>query len=88
MNQSTRDWLSDKFQPKTQPSIPTNTNNDTNKKLETVNEEPEQELDSSGLDENDIKMVMEQGNVPRNKAITALRNNDGDIVNAIMQLTM
>jgi nascent polypeptide-associated complex subunit alpha len=31
---------------------------------------------------------MTQANVSRGKAIRALKNNNGDIVNAIMELTM
>eukprot|EP00483_Globobulimina_turgida_P007378 UN07392 len=46
------------------------------------------EVDDTGLDENDIQMVIDQANVSRGKAVAALKNNDGDIVNAIMELTM
>mmetsp|Transcript_17169 Transcript_17169/g.21117 ORF Transcript_17169/g.21117 Transcript_17169/m.21117 type:complete len:190 (+) Transcript_17169:116-685(+) len=55
-----------------------------------INEDVEEEenVDASGLDENDIQMVMEQASVTRGKAVKALRNHDGDIVNAIMELTM
>ena len=45
-------------------------------------------MDTSGLDENDIQMVVEQAGVSRAKAVKALRNHEGDIVNAIMELTM
>jgi len=34
-----------------------------------------------------IELVMSQANVTRNKAIQALKNNKGDIVNAILELT-
>ena len=44
--------------------------------------------DAEGLKENDIQLVMTQANVDRSKAITALKNNGGDIVNSIMDLTM
>lgn len=43
--------------------------------------------DATGLDEKDISLVMEQTNVSRAKAISALKKNDKDIVNAIMELT-
>lgn len=43
--------------------------------------------DESGMDSKDIQMVMDQCKVSRNKAVKALRDNDGDIVNAIMELT-
>lgn len=44
--------------------------------------------DIGDLDEKDIKIVMEQGNVSRSKAIQALKAHDGDIVNTIMDLTV
>lgn len=44
--------------------------------------------DASGLQENDIQMVVDQAGVSRANAIAALRKNDGDIVNSIMDLTM
>lgn len=48
----------------------------------------EEEVDAAGLDEKEIKLVMSQANVSRGKAIKALKNNKGDIVNTIMELTM
>ena len=54
-----------------------------------VNEgEDEDEEDSTGLNELDIKIVMEQANVSRNKAISALKEHDNDVVNTIMELSM
>jgi len=50
--------------------------------------ENEPEVDASGLEENDIQLVMSQASVTRSKAIGALRKTKGDIVNAIMDLTM
>ncbi len=44
--------------------------------------------DATGLQEKEINVVMAQASVNRGKAIRALRNNSGDIVNAIMELTM
>jgi len=38
------------------------------------------------LIEKDIRLVMSQTGVTREKAIAALRKHDGDIVNAIMEL--
>jgi nascent polypeptide-associated complex subunit alpha len=43
--------------------------------------------DESGLEPKDIELVMAQASVGRGKAVAALKQNDGDIVNAIMQLT-
>jgi len=80
MNQSQRDLLADKWAPKTETAAPT---------MPTIQEENEQEVvDSTGLDENDIKMVMEQASVSRSKAVKALKSHNGDIVNSIMELTM
>lgn len=52
---------------------------------EVEEEEPE---DEEGLEANDIEMVMSQANVSRAKAIRALRANDNDIVNSIMELNV
>ncbi|KAJ1631509.1 NAC domain-containing protein [Pavlovales sp. CCMP2436] len=46
------------------------------------------EVDASGVEAKDIELVMSQSGVTRAKAIAALKKNDGDIVNAIMELTM
>lgn len=50
--------------------------------------EEEGEVDESGVESKDIELVMSQANVSRSKAIRALKNNNNDIVNAIMELTM
>lgn len=50
--------------------------------------EPEEAVDETGLEANDIELVVSQANCSRAKAVKALRNNGGDIVNAIMELTM
>jgi nascent polypeptide-associated complex subunit alpha len=56
----------------------------------TVAEESEEEgeIDDSGLESKDIELIMQQANVSRRKAVQALRENDNDMVNAIMSLTM
>ena len=46
------------------------------------------DVDESGVEAKDIDLVVSQANVSRAKAVKALRANDGDIVNAIMELTM
>jgi len=51
-------------------------------------ESDEEEADDAGVEAKDIELVMSQANVSRNKAIKALKNNNNDIVNAIMELTM
>merc|ERR1712083_286581 len=79
MNQSHREFLSDKWAPKPDAS-----------QVPAIQEDQEddEDVDTTGLDENDIQMVVEQASVSRSKAVKALRNHDGDIVNAIMELTM
>jgi len=55
----------------------------------TIQEESDdEEVDATGLDEKDIELVLSQANVSRNKAVKALKDNAGDIVNAIMGLTL
>ncbi|XP_071788356.1 nascent polypeptide-associated complex subunit alpha-like [Asterias amurensis] len=51
-------------------------------------ESEEEEVDDSGVESKDIELVVNQANVTRSKAIKALKNNNNDIVNAIMELTM
>jgi nascent polypeptide-associated complex subunit alpha len=46
------------------------------------------EEDAAGIEEKDIELVMSQANVTRKRAVRALKSNDQDIVNAIMELTM
>ncbi|KAM8713053.1 hypothetical protein ACLKA7_013379 [Drosophila subpalustris] len=53
-----------------------------------IAEEDEEEVDGTGVDEKDIELVVAQANTTRAKAIKALKNNNNDIVNAIMELTM
>lgn len=49
-----------------------------------ADEEDGEEVDETGVDANDIELVVNQANVSRAKAVKALKNNDNDIVNAIM----
>ncbi|GAB0495233.1 hypothetical protein MMPV_006532 [Pyropia vietnamensis] len=51
-------------------------------------EEDDEPLDETGVEAKDIELVMQQADVSRAKAVKALLTNDGDIVNAIMALTM
>jgi nascent polypeptide-associated complex subunit alpha len=50
-------------------------------------EEPEEEVDESGVEAKDIELVMSQAGCSRAKAVKALKENDGDLVNSIMSLT-
>ena len=45
-------------------------------------------VDETGVEPKDVELVMSQAGVSRSKAVKALKTNDGDIVNAIMELTM
>ena len=47
----------------------------------------EEEVDETGVDAKDIDLVISQASCSRAAAVKALKNNDGDIVNAIMELT-
>ncbi|XP_003743449.1 nascent polypeptide-associated complex subunit alpha [Galendromus occidentalis] len=60
------------------------------KTLPTMAEEDEDDEDfaTAGLSENDIDIVADQATVSRAKAAKALRKHKGDMVNAIMELTL
>nr|TKW18765.1 hypothetical protein SEVIR_5G453300v2 [Setaria viridis] len=47
----------------------------------------DEEGDESGVEPDDIELVMTQASVSRSRAVKALKAADGDIVNAIMELT-
>ncbi|PHH73335.1 hypothetical protein CDD80_3896 [Ophiocordyceps camponoti-rufipedis] len=47
-----------------------------------------EEVDAEGLEDKDIELVMTQANVSRKKAVKALKENDNDIVNSIMALSI
>ncbi|XP_066245303.1 nascent polypeptide-associated complex subunit alpha-like [Euwallacea similis] len=47
----------------------------------------DEDVDETGVEEKDVELVMSQANVSKPKAIKALKNNQNDIVNAIMELT-
>lgn len=56
---------------------------------ESKDEEDDGEpVDESGLEAKDIDLVMAQASVSRKKAVKALRENDNDIVNSIMALSI
>lgn len=56
-----------------------------NKVEEIVDEDGE--VDETGLDAGDINIIIEQTQVSRARAVAALRKHDGDMVNAIMDLS-
>ncbi len=47
----------------------------------------DEDVDDTGVDAKDIELVISQASCTRSQAIKALKNNDNDIVNAIMELT-
>merc|ERR1719223_168954 len=47
----------------------------------------EEVVDETGVEAKDIELVMTQAGCSRAKAVKALRENDSDLVNAIMSLT-
>ena len=51
-------------------------------------EDDAEEVDDSGLEAKDIELVMAQASVSRKKAVKALKENDNDIVNSIMALSI
>merc|ERR1711990_1433685 len=55
----------------------------------TITEEDEEtDIPADGVEEKDIELVMQQAACTRAKAISALKSNSNDIVNAIMELTL
>lgn len=60
-------------------------------KIEDEDEEldvDDSNIDTEGIEDKDIELVMQQAGVAKAKAVKALKNNGNDIVNAIMELTM
>lgn len=58
-------------------------------KIASITEEVDEgEVDMEGLEEKDVDLVATQANVSKGKAAAALKASDGDIVSAIMELTM
>uniref|UniRef100_A0A7S2H6F0 NAC-A/B domain-containing protein n=1 Tax=Helicotheca tamesis TaxID=374047 RepID=A0A7S2H6F0_9STRA len=50
-------------------------------------EAAEEAIDETGVSSKDVDLVMSQASCSRAKAVKALKDNDGDLVNAIMSLT-
>ena len=50
-------------------------------------EDADEAVDESGLEGKDIELVMSQAGCSRARAVKALKENDGDLVNSIMSLT-
>jgi len=67
---------------------PTTTAAELKEEIEDDADDDDEEIDAEGIEEKDVDLVMQQANCSKKKAIKALRNNDNDIVNSIMELTM
>merc|ERR550517_1946519 len=65
----------------------TDEKSEDDEKTETSVDDDDEEFDESGVEEKDIELVCQQANVCRKKAIKALKANDHDIVDSIMELT-
>ncbi|SMQ46054.1 unnamed protein product [Zymoseptoria tritici ST99CH_3D7] len=61
---------------------------DAGKKAAEEEEDDGEEVDDTGLEAKDIELVMAQASVSRKKAVKALKENDNDIVNSIMALSI
>merc|ERR1712224_653959 len=55
--------------------------------LEAADGDDDGDEGAGGLDDNDIELVVKQAGVSKAKAIKALKQNDNDVVNAIMALS-
>ncbi|XP_066210526.1 NAC-alpha domain-containing protein 1 [Saccopteryx leptura] len=89
LSQQVHRAAAEKFKVPTEPStlVPESTPG-PRVRPECEEDEGEEEVDEAGLELRDIELVMAQANVSRAKAVRALRDNQSDIVNAIMELTM
>jgi len=61
---------------------------DSGDKKAEEEEDDGEEVDDTGLEAKDIELVMAQASVSRKKAVKALKENDNDIVNSIMALSI
>ncbi|KAI3628945.1 hypothetical protein CBS9595_000017 [Malassezia furfur] len=60
----------------------------SSKKVQEEEEEDDSApIDETGVDSKDVDLVMEQVSVSRRKAVKALKESDGDLINAIMSLS-
>lgn len=57
-------------------------------KKDDDDDDDDEEVDESGMEAKDIELVMAQASVSKRKAIKALKENDNDIVNSIMALSL
>ncbi|KAK9881809.1 hypothetical protein WA026_017324 [Henosepilachna vigintioctopunctata] len=64
------------------------TGNPTTYVAPIAEESEDEQVDETGVEDKDIELVMYQATFSRYQAIKTLKNNQNDIVNAIMELTM
>ncbi|WFD23351.1 GAL4 enhancer protein [Malassezia equina] len=57
------------------------------KTVEDDDEDDDTPIDETGVDAKDIDLVMEQVSCSRRKAVKALKENNGDLINAIMSVS-
>jgi len=89
MSQQAQMAAAEKFkEPAVNPAKDTAAHTTVPAAIQEDEEEDEEEVDETGLEEKDIELVVSQANVSRSKAVRALKKNNNDIVNAIMDLTM
>ncbi|KAL3632607.1 hypothetical protein CASFOL_025591 [Castilleja foliolosa] len=65
----------------------TNVNNIAPKSESATIVQDDEDVDDGGVEPKDIELVMTQAGVSRARAVKALKESDGDIVSAIMELT-
>ena len=53
---------------------------------EVAEEEEDEDLDTEGIQGEDIDLVMRHANVSKGKAVRALKNNANDVINAILEI--
>jgi len=87
LSQQAQMAAAEKFKAPEVPSV-SEIQSSTNLASTIQEEEPDEEVDATGVEEKDIELVMSQANVSRARAIKALKKTENDIVNAIMDLTM
>jgi len=56
--------------------------------MQEEEDEADEDVDMGGVEPKDVELVISQANVSKARAVRALKNNNNDIVNAIMELTM
>lgn len=70
-----------------QPSFDVNDLTSSKKVEDDEEEDDDSPIDETGVDAKDIDLVMEQVSCSRRKAVKALKENNGDLINAIMSVS-